>query len=53
MTGVFGFKPSGNRTSLMGSVPATSDHFINFAHFAASIGPIGRSVDDLVTFFKI
>jgi fatty acid amide hydrolase len=51
--GVFGYKPSGLRTSLKGISVALPDNFTPFNHIAPSVGPVGRSVDDLITFFKV
>lgn len=52
-TGVRGFKPTGNRASLLGCRCNLPDSFTPFNHIAASIGPIGKSIDDLKTVLEI
>lgn len=51
--GVYGFKPSKNRVSKLGCTAARRERFNDFGHHAADLGPMGSSVDDLITTMQV
>jgi len=52
-TGVYGFKPSTYRLSKRGLVMARKIRFTPSKHLAATPGPLGSTVDDLVVGMKV
>jgi fatty acid amide hydrolase len=52
-TGIRGFKPTSERTSALGSINILPNNFIPRVVIKGAIGPMGRSVDDLVQTFKL
>lgn len=51
--GIYGFKPTQTRLTKKGIAPARSLRFSHFTHLTGTIGPMGKSVSDLVTCIKV
>ena len=51
--GIYGFKPSNQRLSRLGCSPARKLRYSGYLHLTATAGPIGSSVQDLITGMKI
>jgi amidase len=51
--GVFGLKPTENRVSLIGLVPSPHDPPPRSIRIMSSIGPMARTIDDLVLLYTI
>lgn len=51
--GIRGFKPSGGRVSREGSRSTHFKGFSPFNHIASAMGPLAKSMDDVVTILKV
>ena len=51
--GVYGFKPTQNRLTLIGMNPGRFSHDLTYDHFMPVAGPLAHSVRDCIEFFKI
>jgi Asp-tRNA(Asn)/Glu-tRNA(Gln) amidotransferase A subunit family amidase len=47
--GIYGFKPTQNRLTKRGCAPCRKERFNMHNHLTGTAGPMGASVDDLVT----
>lgn len=51
--GIYGFKPTTSRITRRGSAPARKNRFTAFNHIYSVAGPMGSSVDDLITGMRV
>ena len=51
--GIYGFKPTTSRISSLGLSKCRSNKFSAFNHLSGVIGPMGKSVDDLIVGMKV